>query len=61
VYCWPVRTGKLRIQNRRSTRLTNAFSKTLQHHAHMVALYTYWYTFVKMHRTLGMTPAMWPA
>jgi hypothetical protein len=39
-------------------RLTNAFSKKLENHAHMVALYTAWYNFVKMHRTLGMTPAL---
>jgi hypothetical protein len=25
---------------------------------HMVALYTVWYNFVKMHKTLRMTPAM---
>jgi len=24
----------------------------------MVALYTCWYNFVKMHRSVGMTPAM---
>lgn len=48
----------LRMQNRRFTRLTNAFSKKLANHAHMVALYTCWYNFVKMHKTVGMTPAM---
>ena len=48
----------LRMQNRRFTRLTNAFSKKLENHAHMVALYTCWYNFVKMHRTVSMTPAM---
>jgi IS1 family transposase len=48
----------LRMQNRRFTRLTNAFSKKLENHAHMVALYTCWYNFVKMHKTVGMTPAM---
>ncbi len=32
----------LRMQNRRFTRLTNAFSKKLENHAHMVALYTCW-------------------
>ena len=27
-------------------------------HMHMVALYTVWYSFVTMHETLRMTPAM---
>ena len=40
------------------TRLTNAFSKKLTNHAHMVALYALWYNFVRMHKTLRMTPAM---
>jgi IS1 family transposase len=48
----------LRMANRRFTRLTNAFSKKLANHGHMVALYTLWYNFVKMHRTLRMTPAL---
>ena len=48
----------LRMANRRFTRLTNAFSKKLANHCHMVALYTVWYNFVKMHKTLKMTPAL---
>jgi IS1 family transposase len=48
----------LRMANRRFTRLTNAFSKKLANHCHMVALYTVWYNFVKMHRTLKMTPSL---
>lgn len=48
----------LRMANRRFTRLTNAFSRKLENHAHMIALYTVWYNFVKMHRTLKMTPAL---
>jgi len=48
----------LRMANRRFTRLTNAFSKKLSNHAHMVALYTVHYNFVRMHRTLGMSPAL---
>src|SRR5690606_15125709 len=48
----------MRMQMRRFTRLTNAFSKKFENHAHMVALYTVWYNFVKMHKTLRMTPAM---
>ena len=27
-------------------------------HVHMVAIYTVWYNFIKMHKTLRMTPAM---
>ena len=48
----------LRTSNRRFTRLTSAFSTKLANHAHMVALYTCWYNFVKMHKTVGCTPAM---
>jgi IS1 family transposase len=48
----------LRMANRRFTRLTNAFSKKLENHIHMIALYTVWYNFVKMHKTLRMTPAL---
>jgi IS1 family transposase len=48
----------LRMANRRFTRLTNAFSKKLANHCHMIALYTVWYNFVKMHKTLKMSPAL---
>jgi IS1 family transposase len=49
----------MRMQMRRFTRLTNAFSKKFENHAHMVALYTVWYNFVKQHKALkGTTPAM---
>lgn len=48
----------MRMQMRRFTRLTNAFSKKFENHMHMVALYTVWYNFVKMHKALRMTPAM---
>ncbi len=34
------------------------FSKKFENHCHMVALYTVWCNFVKMHKTLKMTPAM---
>ena len=43
---------------RRFTRLTNAFSKKFECHAHMVALYAVWYNFVRVHKTLRMSPAM---
>ncbi len=49
----------MRMQMRRFTRLTNAFSKKFENHVHMVALYTVWYNLVKQHRSLkGMSPAM---
>jgi IS1 family transposase len=48
----------MRMQMRRFTRLTNAFLKKFENQMHMVALYTVWYNFVKMHKTLRMTPAM---
>jgi IS1 family transposase len=49
----------MRMQMRRFTRLTNAFSKKFENHLHMVALYTVWYNFVKQHKTLkGISPAM---
>ena len=43
---------------RRFTRLTNAFSKKLANHEYMVALYAIWYNFVRVHKTLRMSPAM---
>jgi hypothetical protein len=48
----------MRMQMRRFTRLTNAFSKKFENHMHMVALYTVWYNFVKLHKAHRMTPAM---
>jgi hypothetical protein len=35
----------IRMAMRRFTRLTNAFSKKLENHGHMVALYALWYKF----------------
>lgn len=48
----------MRMAMRRFTRLTNAFSKKLENHAHMVALYALWYNFVRIHKTLRTSPAM---
>ena len=41
------------------TRPTNAFSKNLDSHAHMVALYALWYNFVRVH-SQRTSPAMAP-
>jgi IS1 family transposase len=48
----------MRMHNRRFTRLTNAFSKKFENHAHMVAIYAVWYNWVRIHKTLQVTPAM---
>ena len=48
----------MRMQMRRFTRLTNAFAKKFENHMHMVALYTVWYNFIRVHRSLRVTPAM---
>ncbi len=48
----------MRIGMRRFTRLTNAFSKKFENHAHMVALYAVWYNFVRVHKSLRVSPAM---
>ena len=48
----------MRMHMRRFTRLTNAFSKKFENHAHMVALYTVFYNFCKIHKSLRITPAM---
>jgi len=48
----------IRMQNRRFTRLTNAFSKKLDNHIHALALYFAFYNFCRIHKTLRMSPAM---
>lgn len=48
----------MRMEMRRFTRLTNGFSKKLENHGHMVALYFMNYDFCKIHQTLRVTPAM---
>jgi len=48
----------MRMANRRFTRLTNAFSKKFENHAHMVAIYAVWYNWIRIHKTLRVTPAM---
>ena len=50
----------LRMSMRRFTRLTNAFSKKIENHALMVAIFCAYYNYCRPHKSLGKgtTPAM---
>jgi IS1 family transposase len=50
---WTVRTSM-----RRYTRLSNGFSRKIENHAAAVALNYFAYNFIKIHRTLRVSPAM---
>jgi IS1 family transposase len=48
----------IRMQMRRFTRLTNAFSKKLENLKAAMALYFAWYNYCRIHQSLRVTPAM---
>ncbi len=47
-----------RMGLRRFTRLTNAFSKTFEHHWAAIACWFAFYNFCRVHKSLRVTPAM---
>ena len=48
----------MRMHMRRLTRLTNGFSKKWENHWAALCLHFAWYNFVRVHRTLRVTPAI---
>ena len=49
----------MRMGMRRFTRLTNAFSKKVENHAHSISLHFMYYNFCRQHKSLNkITPAM---
>jgi len=48
----------MRMNMRRFTRLTNAFSKKLENHKAAIAIHFYAYNFLRIHQSLRVTPAM---
>ena len=48
----------MRMQIRRFTRLTNAFSKKIKNHLAAIAVYFMYYNFGRIHQTIRCTPAM---
>jgi IS1 family transposase len=48
----------MRMSMRRFTRLTNAFSKKIDNHVHALSIYFVFYNWLRIHKTLRVTPAM---
>lgn len=48
----------MRMSIRRFGRRTNAFSKKIENHCFAIALHYYFYNFVRIHKSLRVTPAM---
>lgn len=48
----------LRMASKRFTRLTNGFSKSLEHHVAAVSLYVSFYNLCRVHEALRTTPAV---
>jgi len=48
----------MRMNMRRFTRLTNAFSKKIENLGHAIALHFMYYNFCRIHQSLRITPAM---
>ena len=51
-------TCRMMAPMRRFTRLTNGFSKKFDNHCHALALYFFWYNWVRSHKAHRLTPAM---
>lgn len=49
---------QMRMSMKRYTRLTNAHSKKFENHCHALALYFFFYNWVRRHQTLKASPAM---
>lgn len=48
----------MRMNMRRFTRLTNGFSKKIENHMHAISLHYMYYNFGRIHKSLGVSPAM---
>lgn len=46
------------MQNRRFTRLTNAYSRRVRNHIMMLAAFFVFYNFCQIHSSIRVTPAM---
>ena len=47
-----------RMSLRRYNRKTNAHSKSIEYHYLSLGLYMFWYNFIRVHSTIGTTPAV---